>query len=193
MNRLTKNIIASLGILALCNPVMMEVKGGERLYQTNNPADSVLSSSNHHFQTLPYSLVSPFLINEHSTASPTLQSAQRLLNQTSKQEQLYLHEEQENITDETKTVEQDLIGFDPETMKRALEIISSSPNIEETLYLELYSLGFNDHQIEQLSVMVQMNPLELSQEKEPFLIMRNIGLGMITLLIFLLIPYRKKS
>lgn len=193
MNRLTKNIIASLGILALCNPVMMEVKGGERLYQTNNPADSVLSSSNHHFQTLPYSLVSPFLINEHSTASPTLQSAQRLLNQTSKQKQLYLHEEQENITDETKTVEQDLIGFDPETMKRALEIISSSPNIEETQYLELYSLGFNDHQIEQLSVMVQMNPLELSQEKEPFLIMRNIGLGMITLLIFLLIPYKKKS
>lgn len=193
MNRLTKNIIASLGILALCNPVMMEVKGGERLYQTNTPADSVLSSSNHHFQTLPYSLVSPFLINEHSTASPTLQSAQRLLNQTSKQKQLYLHEEQENITDETKTVEQDLIGFDPETMKRALEIISSSPNIEETQYLELYSLGFNDHQIEQLSVMVQMNPLELSQEKEPFLIMRNIGLGMITLLIFLLIPYKKKS
>lgn len=193
MNRLTKNIIASLGILALCNPVMMEVKGGERLYQTNNPADSVLSSSNHHFQTLPYSLVSPFLINEHSTASPTLQSAQRLLNQTSKQKQLYLHEEQENITDETKTVEQDLIGFDPETMKRALEIISSSPNIEETQYLELYTLGFNDHQIEQLSVMVQMNPLELSQEKEPFLIMRNIGLGMITLLIFLLIPYKKKS
>lgn len=193
MNRLTKNIIASLGILALCNPVMMEVKGGERLYQTNNPADSVLSSSNHHFQTLPYSLVSPFLINEHSTASPTLQSAQRLLNQTSKQKQLYLHEEQENITDETKPVEQDLIGFDPETMKRALEIISSSPNIEETQYLELYSLGFNDHQIEQLSVMVQMNPLELSQEKEPFLIMRNIGLGMITLLIFLLIPYKKKS
>lgn len=193
MNRLTKNIIASLGILALCNPVMMEVKGGERLYQTNNPADSVLSSSNHHFQTLPYSLVSPFLINEHSTASPTLQSAQRLLNQTSKQKQLYLHEEQENITDETKTVEQDLIGFDPETMKRALEIISSSPNIEETQYLELYSLGFNDHQIEQLSVMVQMNPLELSQEKEPFLIMRNIGLGMITLLISLLIPYKKKS
>lgn len=193
MNRLTKNIIASLGILALCNPVMMEVKGGERLYQTNNSADSVLSLSNHHFQTLPYSLVSPFLINEHSTASPTLQSAQRLLNQTSKQKQLYLHEEQENITDETKTVEQDLIGFDPETMKRALEIISSSPNIEETQYLELYSLGFNDHQIEQLSVMVQMNPLELSQEKEPFLIMRNIGLGMITLLISLLIPYKKKS
>lgn len=193
MNRLTKNIIASLGILALCNPVMMEVKGGERLYQTNNPADSVLSSSNHHFQTLPYSLVSPFLINEHSTASPTLQSAQRLLNQTSKQKQLYLHEEQENITDETKPVEQDLIGFDPETMKRALEIISSSTNIEEMQYLELYSLGFNDHQIEQLSVMVQMNPLELSQEKEPFLIMRNIGLGMITLLIFLLIPYKKKS
>lgn len=193
MNRLTKNIIASLGILALCNPVMMEVKGGERLYKTNNSADSVLSSSNHHFQTLPYSLLSPFLINEHRTASPTLQSAQCSLNQTSKQKQLYLHEEQENITDETKTVEQDLIGFDPETMKRALEIISSSPNIEETQYLELYSLGFNDHQIEQLSVMVQMNPLELSQEKEPFLIMRNICLGMITLLISLLIPYKKKS
>lgn len=193
MNRLTKNIIASLGILALCNPVMMEVKGGERLYQTNNSTYSVLSSSNLHFQTIPYSLVSPFLINEHSTASPTLQSAQRLLNQTSKQKQLYLHEEQENITDETKPVEQDLIGFDPETMKRALEIISSSTNIEEMQYLELYSLGFNDHQIEQLSVMVQMNPLELSQEKEPFLIMRNICLGMITLLIFLLIPYKKKS
>lgn len=99
----------------------------------------------------------------------------------------------ENITDDIEKEEQNPIGFDPQIMEKAIQIIVSDETLDKSNMEELYILGFDDQQINQLTEMINANNNKQKLENKTRLQQLSLCFVITSLIVFFLLHLKLKT